>query len=69
MPYIHAGAFRLVLEGAGQGPPLVLLHGGVSDSREWRRQIDALAGELSVVAWDAPGCGRSSDPPEDLGRR
>ena len=46
------------------GPPLVLLHGGFGfDSRSWRRQIDALADEYMVVAWDAPGCGRSSDPP------
>jgi pimeloyl-ACP methyl ester carboxylesterase len=44
----------------------VLLHGGVSDSREWRRQIDGLCDEFTVVAWDAPGCGRSSDPPESF---
>jgi pimeloyl-ACP methyl ester carboxylesterase len=51
-------------ERAGEGPPVVLLHGGASDSREWRRQIDGLADEFTVVAWDAPGCGRSADPPE-----
>jgi hypothetical protein len=45
-------------------PPLVLLHGAVSDSREWRRQLDELSDEFTVMAWDAPGCGRSSDPPE-----
>ena len=50
------------------GPPLVLLHGGFGfDSRSWRRQIDALADEYMVVAWDAPGCGRSSDPPPTFG--
>jgi pimeloyl-ACP methyl ester carboxylesterase len=40
------------------------LHGGLSDSREWRRQLDDLSDEFTVVAWDAPGCGQSSDPPE-----
>jgi pimeloyl-ACP methyl ester carboxylesterase len=30
----------------------------------WRRQLDELSDEFTVVAWDAPGCGRSSDPPE-----
>lgn len=29
----------------------------------WRSQLDALAGEFTVVAWDAPGCGGSFDPP------
>jgi pimeloyl-ACP methyl ester carboxylesterase len=52
---------------AGSGPAVVLLHGGWSDSREWSRQIDALSNEFDVVAWDAPGCGGSSDPPVDFG--
>ena len=29
-------------------------------------QIDGLSDEFTVVAWDAPGCGRSSDPPESF---
>jgi pimeloyl-ACP methyl ester carboxylesterase len=49
---------------AGQGPPLVLLHGFISDSRAWRRQIEDLSRDFDVVAWDAPGCGQSSDPGE-----
>jgi len=52
---------------AGDGAPLVLLHGGLSDSREWRRQLEELSNEFDVVAWDAPGCGGSSDPSETLG--
>ena len=49
---------------AGRGPPLLLLHGGFGDSRDWRRQLDGLSDEFTVVAWDAPGRGQSSDPPE-----
>jgi pimeloyl-ACP methyl ester carboxylesterase len=30
----------------------------------WRPQIDELSDEFTVVAWDAPGYGGSSDPPE-----
>lgn len=47
----------------------MLLHGGWSDSRQWRPQLEALSDEFDVVAWDAPGCGGSSDPPTpaDLG--
>jgi pimeloyl-ACP methyl ester carboxylesterase len=55
---------RIAYTQAGHGPPLVLLHGGMDDSRSWRRQIDGLADEFTVLAWDAPGCGRSSDVPE-----
>ena len=50
----------------GEGPPLVLVHGYVGDRRMWRPQIDELSDELTVVAWDAPGFGDSSDPPEDF---
>jgi pimeloyl-ACP methyl ester carboxylesterase len=55
---------RVAYEQAGDGPSLVLLHGGMDDSRVWRRQLDGLADEFTVLAWDAPGCGRSSDVPE-----
>jgi pimeloyl-ACP methyl ester carboxylesterase len=60
---IDAGGLRIAYERVGTGPPLVLLHGFVGDSREWRRQIDGLSDEFTVVAWDAPGAGRSDDPP------
>lgn len=53
----------ITYERRGAGPALVLLHGGLSDHREWARQIDSLSDGYTVVAWDAPGCGGSSDPP------
>jgi pimeloyl-ACP methyl ester carboxylesterase len=55
---------RVAYQKNGEGPPLLLLHGWPLDSREWRRQIATLSDEFTVVAWDAPGAGRSSDPPE-----
>jgi pimeloyl-ACP methyl ester carboxylesterase len=61
---IEVGGLRVAFERRGAGPPLVLLHGWPVDSREWRRQLDGLSDEFTVVAWDAPGAGRSSDPPE-----
>lgn len=57
------GGLHIGYEREGHGPPVVLLHGFVGDSREWRRQLDALSDEFTVIAWDAPGAGRSSDPP------
>jgi pimeloyl-ACP methyl ester carboxylesterase len=41
---------------------LVLLHGGMDDSRSWRWQLDGLADEFRIVACDAPG--QSAEPPE-----
>jgi pimeloyl-ACP methyl ester carboxylesterase len=40
----------------------VLLHGFLSDSRCWRRQLEDLSDGFRVLAWDAPGAGSSSDP-------
>jgi pimeloyl-ACP methyl ester carboxylesterase len=44
----------------------VLVHGATVDSGMWRPQLAALADELTVVAWDEPGAGRSSDVPADF---
>ena len=64
---VDVGGLHIAYRRQGDGPPLVLLHGGLSDSREWRPQLEALSDEFDVVAWDAPGCGDSSDPPEEFG--
>jgi len=68
MEMIEVDGLRIAYERAGDGPPLVLLHGYVGDGpTTWRRQIEGLSDEFTVVAWDAPGAGRSSDPPESFG--
>ena len=55
----HSVAYRCI----GEGPPaLVLLHGFLCDSRVWRHQLLELSDRFTVVAWDAPGAGSSSDP-------
>ncbi len=66
MEQVDIAALRIAYERAGTGSPLILLHGGLGDSRDWRRQIPDFAQEFDVIAWDAPGCGRSSDPPEEI---
>jgi hypothetical protein len=59
---------RIAYERAGDGPPLVPLHGYVGDGPTTRRpQLEGLGDEFIVIAWDAPGAGRSSDPPESFG--
>lgn len=66
MKTVEVDGQQIAYRTEGSGPPLVLLHGGLVDSRAWRREIDALSDEFHVIAWDAPGCGRSSDPPPDV---
>jgi pimeloyl-ACP methyl ester carboxylesterase len=68
MEMTEVGGLRIAYDRAGAGPPLVLLHGYVGDGpATWRRQLEGLCGEFTVVAWDAPGAGGSSDPPESFG--
>jgi pimeloyl-ACP methyl ester carboxylesterase len=65
---IELDGLRIGYQRAGDGPPLVLLHGYVGDgTATWRPQIEGLSDEFTVVAWDAPGAGRSSDPPDQFG--
>jgi pimeloyl-ACP methyl ester carboxylesterase len=65
---IEVDGLRVAFQRVGEGPPLVLLHGYLGDGpTTWRRQIEGLSDEYTVVAWDAPGAGRSSDPPEAFG--
>lgn len=63
MAEVVVDGLRVAYAEAGDGPALVLLHGGMDDSRAWRPQLDGLAGGFRVLAWDAPGCGRSDGPP------
>lgn len=69
MDTVEISGLRISYQRAGQGPPLVLLHGAYEDSRVWRQQLEGLSGEFTVIAWDAPGCGRSDDPPPDFSGR
>lgn len=63
METVEVGGLRIAYRRAGSGPVLVPIHGALGDSRDWRRQLEGLSDELTVVAWDAPGCGASDDRP------
>lgn len=63
MDSVDVLGLRIAYRRVGAGEPLVLLHGGFSDSREWRGQLDGLSDRYDVIAPDLPGSGSSSDPP------
>ena len=51
-----------VHESAGQGPPVVLIHGNSSSSRVFSRQLDGRLGQrFRLIAVDLPGHGASDD--------
>lgn len=66
MRYVDVAGLRVAFRQRGEGPVLLLLHGAVCDSRVWRIELESFADAFTVVAWDAPGCGGSDDPPEDF---
>jgi 3-oxoadipate enol-lactonase len=49
-------------DSGGSGPPLVLLHPGVGDSRIWEPVLPALSASYRVIRYDARGYGRSPAP-------
>lgn len=63
MEVVHAHGLEIAYARVGEGAPLVLVHGAAEDGRVWQPQVAGLADELTVVAWDEPGAGRSSDVP------
>jgi pimeloyl-ACP methyl ester carboxylesterase len=67
MEHVDVDGLRISYERAGSGPALVLAHGFIGDGRStWSAQLDDLSDEFTVVAWDAPGAGRSSTPPSSF---
>ena len=67
MEAVTAWGLEIAYERVGVGPPLMLVHGAAEDGRVWRPQLAGLADEFTVIAWDEPGAGRSSDVPADFG--
>jgi pimeloyl-ACP methyl ester carboxylesterase len=66
MEVVRAKGLEIAYERVGDGPPLALVHGAAEDGRGWRPQLAALADDFTVVAWDEPGAGGSSDVPADF---
>ncbi len=52
----------LFVREAGQGPPLVMLHGLASSSRYWEPHFDVLGRVYRIIAPDLLGFGRSPNP-------
>ncbi len=67
MRYTKVKGISIAFQQAGNGPALVLLHGGANtNSKKWKPQVKSLSENFTVIAWDAPGAGLSEDPPENF---
>ncbi|MHA6344046.1 alpha/beta fold hydrolase [Roseivivax sp. CAU 1761] len=58
---------RIAYERAGDGPPLLLLHGFPQMRAMWRPLLPQLARHFTVIAADLRGYGDSPAPPEETG--
>jgi haloalkane dehalogenase len=67
MPNVSVLDSTMHYEEAGDGNPIVLLHGNPTSSFLWRKVIPGLVGEGRVLAPDLIGMGRSGKP--DIGYR
>lgn len=61
MTYLPINGVDLYYEVEGEGPPVLLLHGGFCSLESLRAQFDALAPDYTVLAYERPGHGRSAD--------
>ena len=59
MPTVEANGVGLYYETAGDGPPVVLLHGAGMDGRLWAETARPLADEYRLVVPDLRGHGRT----------
>jgi pimeloyl-ACP methyl ester carboxylesterase len=60
--FVEVDRGRIWYEATGQGPVVVLVHGGFGDRRMWDDQFRALARDFRVVRYDHRGFGRSTAP-------
>jgi len=59
----RCGTGEMVWRVWGEGPPLVLFHGGAGAWSHWIRNLPVLVEDHTVIAPDLPGLGESASPP------
>lgn len=58
--YLQINHANIHYEMSGSGTPLVLIHAGVADSRQWNNEIENFSQDFRVLRYDLRGYGRSS---------
>jgi pimeloyl-ACP methyl ester carboxylesterase len=60
---ITLNGMRTTLHDAGDGAPLLFLHGNSSRWQHWKPQLDSFAGQFRCLAFDQRGFGTTVAPP------
>lgn len=55
----QVGNAKIYYEVAGSGPPFVMIHTGVADSRQWNNEFARFSNEFRVIRYDMRGYGKS----------
>lgn len=58
--YISAEVARIYYEQKGTGIPLIMIHAGVADSRQWNNEFQLFSQEFQAVRYDMRGYGKSN---------
>ena len=69
MPVEKLNGIDLYYEIDGDGPPLVVVHGGWTDHTAWAMVAQRLETSFRVIRYDRRGCSRSETPPGQRTRR
>jgi 3-oxoadipate enol-lactonase len=64
MPTVTVDDIQIYYECTGVGPPVFLIHGLGSSTRDWAAQVAALAPTFQIITADLRGHGRSAKPRE-----
>lgn len=57
--FAYIDGAKIYYELAGQGPPFVMIHAGVADSRQWNNEFMYFARTYRVLRYDMRGYGKS----------
>src|SRR5687768_18611927 len=63
MPMVRSGDADIAYDLTGQGDPLLMIMGFLSDARMWILQTAAFSPHYTCITFDNRGVGRSSSPP------
>ena len=63
--FANVNGTSLYYEAAGQGEPIVFVHGNFGDRRHWDYQFEPLSKSFKVVRYDVRGYGKSALPKPD----
>lgn len=63
MPFLTLPNLKAYYDVTGDGPPLLLIHGLGSSSRDWEKQVPVFAIRYRVITLDLRGHGRTDKPP------